>query len=270
MSRNQFRAALLGLAIACCTDPAAAPPAAPGAAPAVKTGTASPLLEKQKELVEEQAKEADTVGRGLLASFKSRVYDPRRDSGLDHAEGTIRLTTQGGEATYRFVFDSTYPAARPVTFEKVSQPASVTERTMAEVRNWANLACVGAFPVVAYYSPPIRLQVAPSIDRKNKIVIAPVFQTEMSVSYSLDARDVVVGRAEWTDANHKYVTNYDWDPFGGGRYLLRRATLFEGSTTDFDYVDQDGFRVLDRVHVKDPDRPLEAVFTYQTLRRRAH
>jgi len=267
MSRNQLLAALLGLAAACCTDPAAPPPP-PAAAPPVKTGTGAPDFEKQKQLVEEQAKEADTVGRGLLASFESRVYDPRRDSGLEHAEGTIRLTTSAGEATYRFVFDSTYPAERPVTFEKVSQPASVGERTMADVRNWANLACLGAFPFVAYYRPPIPYQVAPSIDRRNRIVIAPVFRTEMSVSYSVDARDIVVGRAEWTDVDHKYVTNYDWDPFGGGRYLLRRATLFEGSTTDFDYADQGGFHVLSRVHVKDRERPLEAVFTYETLRRR--
>jgi len=234
MSRTPLRAALLGLAAACCTDPAAGPPAAPAADPPVKTGTASPNLEKQRGLVEEQAKEADAVGRGLLASCEARVYDPRRDSGLDHAEGTITLTTSGGDATYRFVFDSANPEERPVTFEKVSQPASVGQRTLADVRNWANLACLGAFPVVAYYRPPVRFQVAPSIDRKNRIVVAPVFRTQLSVSYSVDSRDVVVGRAEWTDANHKYVTNYDWDPFGGGRYLLRRATLFEGSTTDFD------------------------------------
>jgi hypothetical protein len=270
MSRTPLLVVLLGAAAACCSDPAAAPGPALPPASNVLTGTAAKELDRQKDVVESQAKEADAMARGLLGSFEARVYDPRRDSFLDHAEGTVDVTTPAGKATYRFVFDATYPQERPVRFEAVSQSAGVTERTMADVRNWANLACLGAFPVVAFYRPPIRLQVVPSTDRKNTIVVAPVFRTPLSVSYSLDARQVVVGRAEWTDAKHKYVTNYDWDPYGGGRYLLRRAVLFEGSTTEFDYADRDGVHVLDRVHVKDRDRPIEAVFTYQSLHLRAH
>jgi len=270
MSRTSLCAALIGLAVACCNDPAVTPGPALPPGPGVLTGTAAKQLDSQKEVAEAQVKEADVVARGLLSSCEARVYDPRRDSFLDHAEGTIRVTTSAGEAVYRFVYDSTYPPERPVRFETVSQPAGVGERTIADVRNWANLACIGAFPVVAYYRPPIPLQVVPSTDRKGIIVLAPAFRTDLSVSYSLDARQLIVARAEWSDAKHKYVTNYDWDPYGGGRNLLRRAIVFEGSTTDFDYGDHEGVQLLDRVHVKDRDRPIEAVFTYTTLRRRAH
>jgi hypothetical protein len=260
MSRIARLAAFLGLAAAGCSDPA--PPPATGAPPAE--------LERRRQTVEEQSKESDTVARGLMGSFEARVYEPRRDSFLEHAEGTVALKTQTGDALYRFVFDAANPPDRPVRFETVSAPDSIGDRTTADVRNWANLTCIGAFAVVAYYRPPIQWQVVPSTDRKNPVVLAPTYHTAMSVSYSLDARQVVVGRAEWTDETHTYVTHYDWDPFGGGRYLLRRATLLDHATTDFDYGDHEGIRLLDRVRVTDRERPLDATFTYQTVRRATH
>jgi hypothetical protein len=272
MSRPPLLAAFAGLALlAACGDgpkPGGTGAAGVGSSPPVRSGTVDTELARQQKLVEEQVAARDKMARGLLASFESRVYDPRRDHFLEHAEGTVEVKTSSGEAKYKFVFDASFPEERPVRFEAMSEPASIDKRTVSEVRNWAHLTCLGAYPVVCYYRPPIALDVVPGVNPDHTIVLVPIYKSEMSVSYSLDKRQVVIGRAEWTGPEHKYVTNYDWDPYGGGRFLLRRAVLYQGSTTDFDYADRDGFRVLDRVHVKDDTRPIEAVFSYQTLRRR--
>ncbi len=272
MSRKLAPAVSL-LVLAACGDhepakPAPKPPeqVATGTVPAAKT----PETRTPQEIAAAIAKAWDEDAHGLLKSFESRVYDPRRDGLVDHVEGEIAVRIEGKDSTYRFVYDAANKASDPVTVETVSQAAGVPAERAGRVRQWAIVACCGPYAFVAFYVPATQLRLAPPTDPadKTKIVWSPPFHGPLNASYVLDERQVVVKRGEWTDERNKVVTDFDWE-FWRGRYLLRRSAVVAGGSTDFEYVDRSGANLVTRIRVSGGGQSGEAAFTYHDIRRRA-
>ncbi len=239
----------------------------------VATGTTAPgpaSAKAQEELIAAAREAWNTDAHGLLKSFESRVYDPRREGLLDHAEGEIEVRLDGKDAKYRFVYDVSNKPADPVAIEKLAEAPGVDVERMGRVRQWAIAACCGPYAFVAFYVPPTPLVLVPPSDPKSKnlIVWAQPFHSPLNVSYSFDARQVVESRGEWTDEKNKVVTNFEWVPWRG-RYLLGRSTVVGGAATEFDYDDREGVNLTTRVRVTFGSNVGQAVFTYKSIRRRA-
>lgn len=230
-----------------------------------------PSAEETEKLVAGLQKEWDTHGRGLLKSFEARAYDPVRDGGLERAEGSIAVRIEGKESRYGFVFDSAKPRGEQVVVTEAVSEERLPEAATQQVKAWAIQAVLGAYHGVAYYQPPILLKIYPSKDPRYRVVSAEPFEQEHNVSYSFDDRDLIAMRGEWvsgkTDAVWRKVTNYDWE-FWHGRYLLRRAAVFEGPTTGYEYAERDGVHLLDKARLRDGDRVFDAVFSYSSTRLR--
>jgi hypothetical protein len=257
-------AASIGAFLGCREGDPPPGPAVPASTPGVATGTsgAEPAMSK-----EERLKLWDETARGLIGSFQARAYDPRRDARLEHAEGTLVLRDGDIEAMYEFTFDARNPEADPVNWTVVSEPPGLAAGTSKKAKLWAIQSCVGAWPLVVYHRPPVRLKVLPASDKssKNLIVVAPEHRGPLNVSYSFDERQVVVGRGEWTDKSHKVVTDYEWESFRG-RYLLSGERIYEGAKIAYDYDDLQGALLLSEVHFRDGVRAIEAKLTYSSVR----
>lgn len=248
-----------------CSDP---PPPGPPPGKAPDPDEMKKLREEAQKAADAQRAVLDKDARGLLASCDSRVYRPLRDSALERASGRIDVKSGGREASYRFSFDVANPSDKPVTFETVSEPAAWDPAVAADVRRWGVLACVSAYEIVAYYRPPTQLTLKYADDGKNKLVIAPSFRTPLNVSYSFDPQQVIAARGEWTDEEHKVVTNYEWKPLSG-RYLLERAKVYEGPDTRFEYDICGDLVLLRTVHVAERDPGVDAQITFDKIERRA-
>jgi hypothetical protein len=259
-------ALLLAILAAGCRDEETATPPKPAETPPAPKPEPDPLANAERVL-EEAKKKFDRDARGLLASFDARTYDPRRDGRLSRAAGTLLVKAGGKEATYRFAYDAANPAEKPVTTDPVSEPEGWDPELTRHARAWAVQACVGPFPVVAFYRPPVQLALVPSIDKKNLVVTAPPFRGPLSVSYSFDDRQLVTIRGEWTDEQHRTVTRYEWDLFHG-RYMLRRETIHEGAVADFEYDDSRGLPLLRKVRRTNGGEVVTAEFSFETVERR--
>ncbi len=271
MSRLTHPVVLATLAFAVfaagCRDEATPVPAKPAETPLAPKPEPSSADEAER-ILEEAKKKFDHDARGLLASFESRAYDPRRDGRVLRASGTLVVKAGGKEATYRFSYDAANPEEKPVTTDPVAEPEGWDPALARRARAWAVQACVGPFAVVAFYRPPIQLAFARSIDRKNIVVTAPPFRGPLSVSYSFDDRQVVTIRGEWTDERNRSVTKYEWDLFRG-RHMLRRESIHQGAVADFEYDDGRGLPLLSRVRLTDGDEVVTAEFTFDTVERRS-
>jgi hypothetical protein len=274
MSRSLFLVLLVCLAGGCDASPEV--PALPSVPPPheqVATGTRG-VPPAPKKTPEEQfadsRRESDEIAVGLLNSFRSRVYDPRRDGLLDHAEGEIAVRMGGTDSKYRFVYDVANKAEDPVLLEPLTEASGADRERFRRVRQWAIVACCGPYGFVASYVPPIPLAVTPPTDRKSKNIViwAKPFRGPLNASYSVDERQVVVARGEWTDDKNKVVTNFDWT-FWRGRYLMSRSTIVQGATIDFDYDDRSGVNLLVKARARAGLDVGEAVFTYTDIRLRA-
>jgi hypothetical protein len=264
---------LLGVAAAlvrCGDNTPPTPPAAAAPSTPVESGTVAAQAKKAAATLEEMRQDRDREAHELLKSFRSRVFDPRRDGLVDHVEGTVDVRVQGRDAKYRFVYDAAHPEEKPVTVETVEAAAGLDSGVFRQIQQWATLACCGPFGFVAYQTPPTPLELTPSEDPKspNLVIYVKPFKTPVSVSYSVDPRQLVQIRGEWTDQANKVVTNYEWELWHG-RWLLRRAIVFQGSTTEFEYDDRGGHPMLARAMLREGDRSFEADFTYRNVRRRA-
>jgi hypothetical protein len=255
-----------------CSGGRTAPSDPPSPTNTVATGTTAPgpaSTKTQEEMIAAAREAWNKDAHGLLKSFESRIYDPRRESLLEHAEGEIDALLDGKTAKYRFVYDTANKATDPVTIEKIEEASGVDAERLGRVRQWAIVACCGPYAFVAFYVPPIPLLLVPASDPKSKnlIVWAQPFHGPLNVSYSFDERQVVVSRGEWTDEKNKVVTNFDWVSWHG-RLLLGRSAIFQGAVTEFDYADRDGVHLLEKVRVGAGADTGSAVFTYKSIRRR--
>src|SRR5262249_37646717 len=150
----------------------------------------------------------------------------------DHLDGVVAARVQGHDAKYRFTYDAANPETEPVKIETLEEAKDLDSGTARQIRHWATVACCGPYGFVAYYVPPTLIELTPSTDPKNPnlVVYARPFRTPLSVSYSVDPRQLVEHRGEWTDESHKFATTYEWELWHG-RWLLRKAIVFQGSTT---------------------------------------
>jgi hypothetical protein len=235
----------------------------------VAKGTAVSKTAQEKAAAEFRD-QMDKDAHGLLKSFESRVYDPRREGLVDHAEGEIDVRIDGKDAKYRFVYDVANKPSDPVAVEKIEDAPGVDAAQIRRVRQWAIIACCGPYAFVVFYVPPAPLLLLPDSDPKSKslVVWAQPFHSSLNASYNLDERQVVVSRGEWTDEKNKAVTNFDWVNWHG-RYLLGRSTIVQGAATEFDYDDQEGAHLLAKVRVSGGSDSGQAVFKYTTVRRRS-
>ena len=176
--------------------PAPAAPPAPPPAKVLDSDDVKRIREEAEKVTEVQRAVLDKDARGLLASCDAQVYRPARDAALQRAAGRIGVKAGDKEASYRFSFDTANPPDKPVNFETVSEPSGWDPAVTADVRRWGVLACVSAYELVAYYRPPIQLGLLPSLDGKNKIVVAPPFRTPLNVSYSFNAGQLIAIRGE--------------------------------------------------------------------------
>jgi hypothetical protein len=290
-SRRRFLAVVLlaGLPLVLhCGDPGT--PALPGAAPPAKGTTSHLTIEELRERatreIEAARKEGDEVARGLLKSFRDRVFDPVRDSGLESGAATVAVKDRGREASYRAVFDASKPEAEAVALEKTTEPADLSPAALQELRGlvnrWCHLTFRGASQYVVYYHPPVLLGLSRSEDGKRFVVHAPPFKTSLNVSWSFDERQLVTIQGEWTSekGSDKAVTHYEWQDLRG-RWLLRKASppaakagddpaspLFHAPTIDFDYDETDGLPLVRRVRLRQDERVLEAAVSYADLKLR--
>jgi len=271
LTASALAAALVGLAAGSGCGDGKAPQPTPEAPPAQKSA-ADELKERRaaaEKISETQRANLDKRARGLLASCDARVYRPVRDSALERAAGQIDVKAGDKEATYRFAFDVANKADQPVTFETVSEPAGWDAAITADVRRWGLVACVSAYEVVAYYRPPTQLFVVPSGDGKSRTVVVPHFRTPLNVSYSVNAENVIAARGEWTDEDHKFVTNYEWEQIRG-IWLLRGAKVLEGASTRFEYDDRGDLLLLRTIHVGDRTPAVDAQITFESIQRRSN
>jgi len=265
------RTLILAVVLAGCGGADDPPPAKPPQEK-VATGTAGAAATKAQEKVQAEFREQlNKDAHGLLKSLETRVYDPRRDGLLEHAEGDIDVRLEGKDAKYRFVYDAANKATDPVTIERIEEAPGVDADRLARVRQWAIVACCGSYAFVAFYVPPIPLLLVPASDPKSKnlIVWAQPFNGPLNVSYSFDERQVVESRGEWTDEKNKVVTRFEW-VFWRGHYLLGRSAIVEGAATEFDYAERDGVNLLADLRVVAGADVGRAVFTYKSVRRRAN
>jgi hypothetical protein len=262
------RPLVLTLLLAACGASEGAPRAVPPQNK-VATGTVEAAAKKQEQVLAEFRDQLNKDAHGLLKSFESRVYDPRRDGLLEHAEGEIDVRLDGRDSKYRFVYDAANKPEDPVAIEGVGEAAGVDAERLRRVRQWAILACCGPYGFVAFYVPPTPLLVVPASDPKSKnlVVWAQPFHGPLNASYSVDERQVVVSRGEWKDEKNKVVTNFDWASWHG-RYVLARSAIVEGAATEFDYDDREGVNLLAKTRVGAGADVGQATFTYKSIRRR--
>jgi hypothetical protein len=254
--------ALLGAACGGDPAPVPAPTATEGESPEVKA-----LRERASKLKEETERQWDEHSRGLLASFASRAYDPRRDAGLRHAEGVMRVRDGAAEASYRFVFDEAHPAERPVAFETLAEPEGWDAQLTARARRIALQSFIGPYRIVAFHNPPHGLVLHPGKEKGTFVIHAPPFRSPLNVSYSIDARQIVTARGEWTDETKKAVTNYAWDDYHN-RYLVRRESIHDGAEIDYEYDLGQDLVLVKRAVIRDGSRRAEVVFEDVTTRRK--
>lgn len=262
-------AALLALAlVGACGDGTPSTGAKAKLEPGEESEEVKRLRKSAEELRAETERKWDEDARALLASFASRAYDPRRDAGLEHAEGTMRVRADGLEASYRYVFDAANPADRPVVFETLSEPEGWDAARTTLARRIATMCFVGAYRIVVFHNPPTRLVLHPGKEKDAFVVHAPPFRSPLNVSYSIDARQVVTARGEWTDETHKAVTKYDWDVYHN-RYLVRRESIHGGAEIDYEYDYQERLVLLKGALVRDGENTsAEVLLETGPLRRR--
>jgi hypothetical protein len=243
-------AALLALAlVGACGDGASSTDAKARPGPGEESEEVKKLRKSAEALRAEIERKWDEDSRALLASFASRAYDPRRDAGLEHAEGTMRVRAEGVEASYRYVFDVANPADRPVLFETISEPQGWDAARTTLARRIATMGFVGAYRIVVFHNPPTPLVLHPGKEKDAFVVHAPPFRSPLNVSYSIDPRQVVTARGEWTDETHKAVTKFEWEVYHN-RYLVRRESIHEGAEIDYEYDHEERLVLLKRALVR--------------------
>jgi hypothetical protein len=272
MSRSRACALLLLLAAGCGDDkPAPNPPVAP-ASPAPATGTIG--REEAEKRFEADRDAADQNARGLLKSFEAQVYDPDREGLIDALEGEVVLRADGREGRVSFAFDRAKAVSERLQLDASAIPAGFPSDVSEQVRRWVNLTCFGAYSFVAFHVPATRLVLAPSKDPGSLVIWAQPHRSPLNVSYALEKkRQVVTSRAEWTDAEHKFVVNYEWVNLRGRWFVQRSKTLqgpdmTSGPVAEFAFDEKDGPFLLRNVRVADGPRAYDAVFTYRSIRRR--
>ena len=276
------------LAAACAEEPAA-PPDRPAAAtlevppqvaeellhpqppegPHVDLGGAPVAAPTHAELLEKQEQfraEMDVGARGLLDSFRRRVYEPARDGGLRFAAGTARVGVGDASGVFHVTFDAARPRDRRVTVVAEDGQGDLPARSAEQVAEFANFALEGAYRGVVRYEPPIQYWLTYSRDRKYKIVTAPGHLHDLQVSYRFDERELVSIRGISVQPAAE-ITNYEWS-FFRGRYLLSRFWVHgTGATCDLEYDDREtsGVVLLRRALLQKGESAFVVAFSWERV-----
>lgn len=274
MSRPRALVALLLLLAACGDDGKSGAAAGAPETGTVAKGTIGSGIDAAGKIAA-AAKEADAICRGVLKSFDEQTYDPRREGFLEALDGEITFHADGKEGRCAFAYDVAKPASQRLKLDASSLPAGFPADVSEQAQRWVNLTCLGAYSYVAYFVPPARLILAPCKDPESLLVVAPAHRTPLNCSYVVEKkRELVTRRGEWTDALHKFVTDFEWENVRGRWFLKRTKTLQgeqmdTGPVADFAFDERDGPFLLRNVRVTDGVRAYDATFTYKSVRRRS-
>jgi len=217
----------------------------------------------QKALNAEKFRAMNEYGRGLLGSFKKRVYSPSRDAEL--RSGTAQIAVRIDESDYVFTatFDAAQPEGERVSVESAPDNGEVRRGVERQVRRFAALSFNGPYREVVHYLPPTPVLVSPSRDKKHRVVTAQPHKHDLQVSYSVDERDMVMIRGTSVRPQADIV-HFAWEPWRG-RQLLRSAIAKEaGARTEYEYDDKDthGVVLLKRATLRDGEHSFDVTFRY--------
>ncbi len=177
-------------------QPVRPPPAADTDPPLVAPPVAERVVDLEKAREDQVAwrAEMDRYGRGLLESFRLRVYDPSRDAGLRFAE--VVANVRSGDASGRFhvTFDASKPLDDRVAVTPGDGADSLPAGSLEQVRRFAHVGLAGAYRSVVHYFPPAQVLTTKSKDGLHRVVTCPPHQHDVSVSYSIDDQDLVTIR----------------------------------------------------------------------------
>ena len=246
--------------------PRAGDPASTGEdAPPLQPPPPSLDAETAEAKIQDQRKKWDEYARGLIESFRSRVYTPARDGGLVSAAATVVVRVEGKEARYAISFDAGKPPPEQITVTAVEEAEGLHQGTPDQVRRFAIHSLRGAFPTVMRQLPPIQLYLTRSVDEKNLVVTSPPFRGDTSMSYSFDDRELVAIRG-MANPREREIVKYEWT-FWHGRWLLSKAREEElDRTEDYEYDERDGVILVTRARLREGERLFDAAFTYDAVR----
>ncbi len=232
-----------------------------------RKGAPSPTdVAKQKALNAEKFRAMNEYGRGLLGSFRKRVYSPSRDAEL--RSGTAQIAVRIDESDYAFsaTFDASLPEGERVTVESAPVNGEVRRGVERQVRRLAALSFSGPYREVVHYLPPTPVLVSPSRDKKHRVVTAQPHKHDLQVSYSVDERDMVMIRGTSVRPQADIV-HFMWEPWRG-RQLLRSAVAKDaGAHTEYEYDDKDthGVVLLKRATLRDGEHSFDVTFRYESV-----
>ncbi len=270
---------LPALLLAACGDEPRTPPDSGGAAPAllpdpvpdvpeerVPEGS-PPDLDAGREAQEQWHADVDRYGRGLLDSFHRRVLEPARDVALLRAKGVAEGRVGTAVARIAFDYDASRPLDDAVHVEALDDVAQLPKGALEQVRKFVHVSLAGPYRHVVHYLPPIQLLVTQSRDRKHRVVTSPPHHVDVSVSYSVDAQDLVAIRGTSVIPSAE-ITHFEWRLWHG-RYLLEREWVFgSGADIRYEYDDSaDGVPLLSRATVRKGAGVFDVSFSYDPLER---
>lgn len=237
-------------------------------------------VEEHRSRAAATEKEWDTYCRGLLGSFRARLYDPVRDDQLERVDATLTVTAhsrRGADSpretrtgSYSMTFDRALPLERQIVFTAISGHEDLVDlvgpHLLDSVHRYCQIAVRGPYHFVVDYLPPIPLVHVRSNDGKDRVVKCPQHQTDLGCSYRVNDQDLVTIRGKVTDAA-KQIDYFAWDPYReGSRQRLAKTWVYAAEdTTEFEYDDSRGPALLSRATRRRGEASFVVEFEYQRV-----
>lgn len=167
--------------------------------------------------LERRLRENHERAEELFAAFRRRAWNPVRDAKIRSAELSVSVTNKGKRGKYLARFDGTLALDRQIGVETVEEEPGIDPSTAWWVKQWADVAFLGAYQEVMNALPADRFALTKTTDGRS-IVTTPEFRLAPQTSYRFDARGLVdMSGSRIKDEAH--VWQFTWQDWETGAVL---------------------------------------------------
>lgn len=186
----------------------------------------------------------------MLAALRRRIWNPVRDAKIRTAEITISVKHNEKHGTYRARFDGTKALDEQVSVETLEEEPGVHPDAAWQVKQWADLAFLGAYQEVV--NPlPADLYALTKTTSGQSVVTTPEFRLAPQTSYRFDARGLVEIRGTVRDRGKTRKWKYGWFDWKTGAVLTGWSEEMDNvpgvAEANFEYGKRQEFPALSRV-----------------------
>lgn len=153
----------------------------------------------------------------MFAALRSRAWNPVRDAKIRSAELSVSVTFKGKHGKYRARFDGALELSQQISVETLEEEPGIDPSTAWWVKQWADLAFLGAYQEVVNALPADLFALTTTAGGQS-IVTTPEFRLAPQTSYRFDARGLVdLSGSRIKDKAH--VWRFTWLDWGTGAVL---------------------------------------------------